>query len=907
MVVSSLSAMNSEKVSVLILSWRRPDQVKAIVETEAAYESVAEVIVFNNNPAAPFMHSHPKVRVLNSTFDFGLRSRWAMAFLAWSECLIFQDDDILLPEQVFHTFLAEILADPERAYSLHGRNPDAANRYNAKNVYGEAAIVLTRATAIHKRVLPALIEAEHAFFRPESAYPVGREFPAEDIFLSYCLSRVFGKKPKALNLPHKNLSSPHAISATRPYLRTRIRLMHRIQSFFSSYTAGQDHPPSPDSLPTTVPDQAAKPPVEGQPSTASPPPPPPGVETGPKKIRLTCKLSPGDIMMLTAAVRDLHLSHPGKFLTAVESPAPDLWENNPYVTKLPADAPDVQVLETHYPLVHQSNEGAYHFIHGYRLFLEEALGVRIKATKFWGDIHFRPEEFQWISMIHEHFTGWDTPFWVITTGGKMDYTAKWWIPEYAQEVVDHFKDRIQFVQIGSTGDNHHHPILKGVINLVGQTSLRQLMRLIYHAQGVICPVTFAMHLAAATPPKPGFPKRKPCVVTAGGREPSVWEMYTHHAFLHTNGQMPCCDNGGCWKSRTVALHDGSEHDRNLCVNTAEFNGRKLQRCMRDFVGAPDVIRAVERYYLGGVLHYLPPGHKTIHAEWEDRITNRAHLFVPAARRPANGAQNDRPLHIAIIASGVQYQAAAALAAATYRVQMKESAVVSVYVPEEEALQTQLSQPSARYGFAVKRFSLKLVSQRKFTSQLKCQGFMRALLDLPEDRLLLIADADTYCLKPVRIDESVEAPLREGKIGLVPDVMDRHESNPDRPWFVPKEKRTRYVNSGVIFASKQARPLFEKFASLANDPTYLDGPFNDQNIINFALGQFFRDRLVLLEPRFNAMAKYLNVDSVIGHCAGGAGRIEQRCEKHRKECLRILDLSPEAVENHPVPNPPCCLK
>ena len=54
-------------------------------------------------------------------------------------------------------------------------------------------------------------------------------------------------------------------------------------------------------------------------------------------------------------------------------------------------------------------------------------------------------------MVHQHFTGWDTPFWLICTGGKKDYTAKWWIPEYAQEVVDYFKDRIQFVQFGDEG------------------------------------------------------------------------------------------------------------------------------------------------------------------------------------------------------------------------------------------------------------------------------------------------------------------------------------------------------------------------------------------------------------------------------------------------------------------------
>jgi hypothetical protein len=339
----------------------------------------------------------------------------------------------------------------------------------------------------------------------------------------------------------------------------------------------------------------------------------------PKKLILANRQSPGDVLMLTAAVRDLHLSHPGKFLTDVDTPFPQLWEFNPYLTKL-KPGKGVRMLEMHYPVIHECNEGTYHFIHGFRLYLEEQLGLQIKATKLWADIHFSPEESAWISMVHQHFTGCDTPFWLICTGGKKDYTAKWWIPEYAQEVVDYFKDKIQFAQFGAEGPNHEHPPLRGVINLVGQTDIRMFMRLMYHASGVVCPVTFAMHLAAAIPAKPGFPLRKPCVVTAGGREPSLFTAYTNHVYLHANGQMPCCYSGGCWKSRTVPLNDGDEKDSSLCIDTILYRNRTVQRCMHDLVRPADVIRAIERYHQGGVLEYLPAGCKTIGATWEDRIT-----------------------------------------------------------------------------------------------------------------------------------------------------------------------------------------------------------------------------------------------------------------------------------------------
>ena len=64
--------------------------------------------------------------------------------------------------------------------------------------------------------------------------------------------------------------------------------------------------------------------------------------------------------------------------------------------------------------------------------------------------------------------------------------------------------------------------------------------------------------------------------------------------------MRCCDNGGCWKSRTVALGDGDEKDKDLCVDVVGT----LPRCM-DMITADEVIRRIEMYFQGGAIQYLP--------------------------------------------------------------------------------------------------------------------------------------------------------------------------------------------------------------------------------------------------------------------------------------------------------------
>ena len=302
--------------------------------------------------------------------------------------------------------------------------------------------------------------------------------------------------------------------------------------------------------------------------------------------------------MLTAAVRDLHACYSGRFLTDVRTSCPALWDYNPHLTPLSEEDPDVRVIDCHYPLIHQSNQTPYHFLHGFIQFLNETLDLQVAPTAFKGDIHISEEEKRWFSRVEE-MRGRSTPFWLIVSGGKLDYTTKWWDPARHQRVVDHFRGRIEFVQIGE--DGHHHPALDGVIDLRGQTDLRQLVRLMYHAQGVVSPISLPMHLAAAVEARPGMPANRPCVVIAGGREPPHWVAYPHHQFIHTVGALACCDNGGCWKSRAVALGDGDYKDGpdELCVDVVG----NLPRCM-DMITAEEVIRRIELFFEGGVLRYL---------------------------------------------------------------------------------------------------------------------------------------------------------------------------------------------------------------------------------------------------------------------------------------------------------------
>lgn len=315
---------------------------------------------------------------------------------------------------------------------------------------------------------------------------------------------------------------------------------------------------------------------------------------GPRKLILRHHLSPGDVVMLAYAVKALHEQYPGQYLTDVDTSCNEIFEGNPFITPLTPGAPGVELLEMHYPTIHRSNQHPYHFVNSFVHQLGNMLGIRLEPTAFQGAIYLREEEKWWFSAVYERL-GRDVPYWVVNAGYKNDFTAKAWDHSRYQAIVDRFP-QITFVQVGHP--DHNHSPLRGenVIQLVGQTDARQLIRLVYHSFGVITPVSWPMVLAYAVPPHPRFGRRsRACIVIAGGREPNHWQQGPNQQFLHTCGMLDCCDQGGCWRSRVAPLGDGDAKDRDLCHYPVTLaNGQTIAKCM-DLITADDAARLLSRY------------------------------------------------------------------------------------------------------------------------------------------------------------------------------------------------------------------------------------------------------------------------------------------------------------------------
>mgnify|MGYP001335545288 CR=1 FL=1 len=353
-----------------------------------------------------------------------------------------------------------------------------------------------------------------------------------------------------------------------------------------------------------------------------------------KKVILRTELPPGDVVVLTAAIRDFVASYGYRYEVAVDCKHSDLLLNNPNVSDFfyervgdryfDEEGNEIESHSVFYHLIQESNQRPYHFIHGYRKYIAGIFG-HIPQGDFKGDIHLAEEE-KIDRDLHDRL-GIESNYWIINAGGKYDFTAKWWDPDRYREVVSRLGDRIQFVQIGTESDFHQE--IPEAINAIGKTSLRDLIKLVYHADGVLCPVTAVMHLAAAVPQKPGHPDVRPCVVVAGAREPAHWEAYPGHRFLENCGALPCSPiGGGCWRSRCQEVGDGDEKDdpEALCrLPVIVSDGLKIPKCM-DMISVDDVVRSILSYYEGGVLSF-DGNHPESISDWQT-----THQYKPGSNK-----------------------------------------------------------------------------------------------------------------------------------------------------------------------------------------------------------------------------------------------------------------------------------
>lgn len=230
-------------VSAVILNWKRPDNVRLVLDGWRSSGLVDQALVWNNNPDQHF--SHDWATVINSSADLGLYTRFAAVSLAAHPTVLVQDDDLLLPTETIAALLEAWTLQPRILHGLFGRGARPDGTY-ARDLHGNepAPIILTRALVTARRHAARFFHAvPHFAHLQEDSVPLGN---GEDIIFSYAARRWSRRLHRVHALAREELPAPHAIHQRDrgAHLAHRTRLMHACEDWLT--TLPTEPPSTPD-------------------------------------------------------------------------------------------------------------------------------------------------------------------------------------------------------------------------------------------------------------------------------------------------------------------------------------------------------------------------------------------------------------------------------------------------------------------------------------------------------------------------------------------------------------------------------------------------------------------------------------------------------------------------------------
>lgn len=271
-----------------------------------------------------------------------------------------------------------------------------------------------------------------------------------------------------------------------------------------------------------------------------------------KKITFINLQGIGDVVAMTAAIRDLKLAYPYLDVTILSN-YNDVFLNNPYArsvnsfVKIDDEDSEFYIIDFRAPFFDYLQYSYPHFLGGFHKSVIYETGLTYNSSSLLPDLHVTTKELDDIRKKFEL----KKPYWIINAGHRksvltdVDGTMKWWGVRNYQEVVNSLKHKMRFVQIGGKSDTHTQ--LENATSLIGQTNLRELICLIYDSNGTIGPISGHMHIAAAF--------GKPSVVIGGGFEDFMLTKYPKQRNIHSIGLLPCCRSSGCWTCHAAVACD----------------------------------------------------------------------------------------------------------------------------------------------------------------------------------------------------------------------------------------------------------------------------------------------------------------------------------------------------------------
>ncbi len=291
-------------------------------------------------------------------------------------------------------------------------------------------------------------------------------------------------------------------------------------------------------------------------------------KSGKIELLIEQRLSPGDMLGgVVPLVESIHKQFPGEYLTDVAGTAADVFfAYSPHRTRL--RSPDRRFY-AHYN-VNGSDQRSFSFAQAHCDHFSEVMKLKkplINQTRK-PSIYLTEQEREPIAELPAHYL-------VMTAGYKTDCDVKGkgshllWadVVEYCRSVG------VEVLQVGERNSAHVHDPIPGAVDLVGRTSLRQLVRLVSQAVATLSSISLLTHVSAA------FDVPNLCV---SSRESHDFAMYRTTIPFHCIGLLSCASGeaaGGCWRNTLEpVLVNGKPRGDHCALPVIQEDGSMVPTC-----------------------------------------------------------------------------------------------------------------------------------------------------------------------------------------------------------------------------------------------------------------------------------------------------------------------------------------
>lgn len=224
------------ELTAIVLNWMRPLNVQRIC---VEYATLSVPCIVWNNSVVDFVPldgtKFPKI--INAGENYGVIARYSAALLGQTDCIVIQDDDLLVPIHAISYLYSKWKVARNSVHGLFGRIPNSKNEYADLRDHEDerVEIVCGRIMMFHRMLLPVFfiywfddrIKAIRNLAKEK-----GLATHADDILLSYLAMSLSGEKNYVWDLARVELPDAYAIHRQEGHLEIRQAMMRVCQQIF---------------------------------------------------------------------------------------------------------------------------------------------------------------------------------------------------------------------------------------------------------------------------------------------------------------------------------------------------------------------------------------------------------------------------------------------------------------------------------------------------------------------------------------------------------------------------------------------------------------------------------------------------------------------------------------------------